>query len=102
MLVYPSTISAQKWRTAACPSGLTATDILLAILGGCFCAAIVLNAREATLALVVVGEASSVALALLFWSEVPHFYNFVHRFVYPPAVLLGAWLVSRVVPKRMS
>jgi hypothetical protein len=81
---------------------ITATDILLAILGGWFCATVSLKAREATLALVIVGEVSRVAVALLFWSAVPHFYNFVDWIVYPPAVWLGARLGSRVVPKMIS
>jgi len=81
---------------------ITATDIVLAILGGWFCATVSLKAREATLALVIVGEVSRVALALLFWSAVPHFYNFVDWIVYPPAVWLGARLGSPVVPKMIS
>jgi hypothetical protein len=81
---------------------ITATDILLAILGGWFCATVSLKAREATLALVIVGEVSRVALPLLLWSAVPHFYNFVDGIVYPPAVWLGARLGSRVVPKMIS
>ena len=42
---------------------IAATDILLAILGGWFCATVSLKAREATLALVIVGEVSRVGLA---------------------------------------
>ena len=81
---------------------ITATDILLAILGGWLCATVSLKAREATLALVIVGEVSRVAFALLLWSPVPHFYNFVNWIVYPPAVWLGARLGSWVVPKTAS
>ncbi len=81
---------------------ITGTDTVLAILGGWLCATLSLQAREATLALVVLGELSSVALALLFWSEVPHFYNFVAWIVYPPAVWLGAMFRSWVVPKAES
>jgi hypothetical protein len=73
----------------------TATDIILAILGGWLCATVSQRARGATLALVIAGEVSSVALALLLWSEVPHFYNFVSWIVYPPAVWLGSWVVTK-------
>lgn len=73
---------------------ITATDIVLAILGGWLCATVSLKARAATLALIIMGEVSRVALALLLWSEVPHFYNFVDWTVYPLAVWLGAMLGS--------
>ena len=81
---------------------ITATDIVLAIVGGWLCATVSLKAREATLALIIVGEISRVALALLLWSAVAHFYNVVDWIVYPPAVWLGARLGSWVVPKTVS
>ncbi len=73
---------------------ITATDMVLAILGGWLCATVSLKARAATLVLIIVGEVSRVALALLLWSEVPHFYNFLDWMIYPPAVWLGAMLGS--------
>jgi hypothetical protein len=81
---------------------ITATDIVLAIFGGWLCATVSLKSRAATLALIIVGEVSSVTLALLLWSEVPHFYNFVDWIVYPPAVWLGAMLGSWMFPKTVS
>ena len=77
---------------------ITATDIVLAILGGWLCATVSQRARGATLALVIAGELSSVALALLLWSAVPHFYNFVNWIVYPPAVWLRSWVVTKTAP----
>jgi hypothetical protein len=73
---------------------ITAVDIVLAILGGWLCATVSLKARAATLALIIVGEVSRVALALLFWSEVPHVYNYLDWMIYPPAVWLGTVLGS--------
>ncbi len=54
---------------------ITATDTVLAILGGWLCATVSRKARNATLALVIVGEVSGVAMALLLWASVPHFYK---------------------------
>ncbi|MDQ6759411.1 MAG: hypothetical protein M3Z32_06020, partial [Acidobacteriota bacterium] len=71
---------------------ITATDTVIAILGGWLCATVSREARKATLALVTVGEVSQVALALSVWGSVPHIYNFVHWIAYPFAVWLGARL----------
>ena len=79
---------------------ITATDTVLAILGGWLCATVSRKARNATLALVIVGEVSQVALALLLWGSVAHFYNFVNWLVYPFAVWLGASLGIWVGPNR--
>ena len=81
---------------------ITATDTAFAILGGWLCAAISRKRREAMLTLIVVGELSSVTLALLLWRVVPHFYNFVGWILYPPAVWLGARLGSLASPKTVS
>ncbi len=95
-LLYARMVPSDDLRRTSYLAAITATDILLAVLGGWFCATVSLKAREATLALVIVGEVSRVALALLFWSGAPHFYIFVGWIVYPPAVWLGG--KARVAP----
>jgi hypothetical protein len=86
-LLYARMGNAQSARYSAV---ITATDTLLAILGGWLCATVSREALKAILALIIVGEVLDIAVALLWWSDVPHLYNFVHWIIYPAAVWFGA------------
>ena len=69
---------------------ITATDTLVAIVGGWLCARVSRKALKSILALIIVGEVFDIAVALLWWSYVPKLYNFAHWIIYPAAVWFGA------------
>ena len=75
------------------------TDVVYTIVGGFLCAKIAgAGAREATIGLIVFGEAMGITSAIVAWSTQPHWFGLALLILYPPAI----WIGSKLAPRRMA
>jgi hypothetical protein len=68
---------------------------LYSVLGGWICARLSRKPWRDAVALVIFGEIMGVASLAMTWNSQPHWYGLALLALYPPAVLLGAWLRMR-------
>ena len=73
------------------------TDTLYSIAGGWTCAAVArYAARQAVIALIVLGELFGLAATIAGWATVPHYFSLALMVIYPPAVWFGGSLRKQV------
>jgi len=77
------------------------TDSLFAFVAGYMCAKFARTAfRQATLALIILGEAIALFTAFNSWYTAPHVYSIALLLLYPPLVWAGSRLRVRRVPVK--
>ncbi len=72
------------------------TDFVYSTVGGYLCSAIARNgSKSATLILITVGEAIGIAVAIVRWQVMPHFFVLGLLILYPLGIYLGSTLQRR-------